>query len=83
MKSGCTLGDTLTSLWFIGVVAAKHSHHVALTGPLKLYVEGRVKAGDYASVSEVVRTALRLLIEHDEARAVRIAAASANPEESP
>nr|WP_052600630.1 type II toxin-antitoxin system ParD family antitoxin [Microvirga lotononidis] len=50
-------------------MAAKYSHHVALTAPLAQYVASQVAKGDYASVSEVVRAGLRLLIEQDEDRA--------------
>ncbi len=50
-------------------MAAKYSHHIALTAPLAQYVASQVAKGDYASVSEVVRAGLRLLIEHDEDRA--------------
>ena len=49
-------------------MAAKHSRHIALTGPLARYVENQVATGVYASASEVVRAGLRLLIERDEAR---------------
>ena len=48
-------------------MAAQHTLHVALTEPLVRYVGGQVKSGRYATASEVVRTALRLLIERDEA----------------
>jgi antitoxin ParD1/3/4 len=51
-------------------MTAKHSRHVALTGPLARYVENQVATGVYASASEVVRAGLRLLIERDEARRV-------------
>jgi antitoxin ParD1/3/4 len=44
---------------------AKHTRHVALTESHALYIESQVAAGAYASVSEVVRAALRLLIERD------------------
>ena len=50
-------------------MAAKHSRHIALTGPLANYVEAQVARGEYASVSEMVRAALRLLIERDRAAA--------------
>lgn len=50
-------------------MAAKHSRHIALTGPLAVYVESQVSAGEYASASEMVRAALRLLMERDQARA--------------
>lgn len=49
-------------------MAAKHSRHIALTSPLALYVESKVAAGEYASASEMVRAALRLLLERDQAR---------------
>ncbi|WP_238180134.1 ribbon-helix-helix domain-containing protein, partial [Methylobacterium haplocladii] len=44
-------------------MAAKHSRHIALTEPLIAYVEGQVAKGEYTCISEVVRTALRLMIE--------------------
>ncbi|WP_336491983.1 type II toxin-antitoxin system ParD family antitoxin [Methylobacterium nigriterrae] len=48
-------------------MAAKHSRHIALTGPLAEYVETQIARGEYASVSEMVRAALRLLMERDRA----------------
>jgi len=57
-------------------MAAKHSRHIALTGPLAQYIEAQVAKGEYASVSEMVRTALRLLIERDQATACSIPTAS-------
>jgi antitoxin ParD1/3/4 len=44
---------------------AQHTLHVALTGPLVKYVAEQVSSGRYATASEVVRAALRLLIERD------------------
>lgn len=52
-------------------MAAKHSRHIALTEPLIAYVEAQVAKGEYTSISEVVRTALRQLIEREEARSPR------------
>lgn len=52
-------------------MAARHPRHIALTGPLAEYVDHQVAQGEYASASEMVRAALRLLIEHDEAKARR------------
>ena len=49
-------------------MAAKHAHHVALTAAHSQYVTSQVAKGRYASVSEVVRAGLRLLIELDDAR---------------
>lgn len=48
-------------------MAAKHHRHVALTEPLDRFVAQEVAEGRYASASEVVRDALRLLIERREA----------------
>ncbi|MBO1023017.1 type II toxin-antitoxin system ParD family antitoxin [Methylobacterium sp. SD274] len=52
-------------------MAARHPRHIALTGPLAEYVDHQVAQGEYASASEMVRVALRLLIERDEAKARR------------
>ncbi|MGI4796578.1 MAG: type II toxin-antitoxin system ParD family antitoxin [Janthinobacterium lividum] len=46
-------------------MVAKYPRHIALTKPLAGYVDDKVACGEYASASEVVRTALRLLIERD------------------
>ena len=46
-------------------MAAQHTLHVALTQPLVRYVGDQVATGRYATASEVVRAALRLLIERD------------------
>ena len=48
-------------------MAAKHSRHIALTALLMKHVEDQVAQGRYASVSEMVRAALRLLKERDDA----------------
>jgi antitoxin ParD1/3/4 len=50
-------------------MAAKHSRHVALTEPLTAFVDEQVAAGRYASASEVVRDALRLMMAREEDRA--------------
>ncbi|KST61169.1 CopG family transcriptional regulator [Methylobacterium sp. GXS13] len=55
-------------------MAAKHSRHIALTEPLIAYAEAQVAKGEYTSISEVVRTALRLLIEREAAKVHRGAA---------
>lgn len=46
---------------------AKHSRHVALTGSLAEWAEGQVAKGEYTSVSDLIRTAIRLLKARDEA----------------
>ena len=57
-------------------MTAKHPRHIALTGPLASYVDSKVACGEYASASEVVRAALRLLVERDETQAARVSAAA-------
>jgi len=47
--------------------------NVSLTDELEKFVSAKVESGRYNSASEVVREALRLLEEHDHARAVRLA----------
>jgi antitoxin ParD1/3/4 len=47
--------------------------NVSLTTELEQFVTNKVQSGRYNSASEVVREALRLLEEHDEARAARLA----------
>jgi antitoxin ParD1/3/4 len=46
------------------VMAARHSRHIAMTTPLAEFVDGQVEQGQYASASELVRAALRLLMQH-------------------
>jgi antitoxin ParD1/3/4 len=48
--------------------------NVSLTPELDQFVAGKVESGRYASASEVVREALRLLEERDRARGAEIAA---------
>jgi len=48
--------------------------NVSLTPELDNFVAGKVESGRYNSASEVVREALRLLEEHDRARAAQLAA---------
>lgn len=46
--------------------------NVSLTPELEKFVSAKVGSGRYNSASEVVREALRLLEEHDSARAVQL-----------
>jgi len=46
--------------------------NVSLTPELEKFVSTKVESGRYNSASEVVREALRLLEEHDEARATQL-----------
>ncbi len=48
--------------------------NVSLTPQLEEFVSGKVQSGRYNSASEVVREALRLLEEHDAARATQLSA---------
>ena len=47
--------------------------NVSLSPELQTYVLAKVKAGRYSSASEVVREALRLLQDHENARAAELA----------
>jgi antitoxin ParD1/3/4 len=47
--------------------------NVSLTSELEKFVSAKVDSGRYNSASEVVREALRLLEEHDQARSAQIA----------
>ncbi len=51
-------------------MAAKHSRHIAFTAPILREVEVHVAEGRYASVSDMVRAALRLLLDAEEAKVV-------------
>ena len=46
--------------------------NVSLTTELEKFVSAKVDSGRYNSASEVVREALRLLEEHDQARAAQL-----------
>ncbi|MBA3915712.1 MAG: type II toxin-antitoxin system ParD family antitoxin [Acidobacteriales bacterium] len=46
--------------------------NVSLTAELEKYVSEKVGSGRYNSASEVVREALRLLQEHEQARAAQL-----------
>ncbi|MBZ5626580.1 MAG: type II toxin-antitoxin system ParD family antitoxin [Acidobacteriia bacterium] len=48
--------------------------NVSLTPELEKFVSTKVSTGRYNSASEVVREALRLLEEHDQARGMQVAA---------
>ena len=46
---------------------------ISLTPELERFVSAKVESGRYNSASEVVREALRILEEHDHARAAQLA----------
>src|SRR6266852_947358 len=50
----------------------EHSMNVSLTPELENFVQAKVKSGRYNSASEVVREALRLLEDHETARAAQL-----------
>jgi len=47
--------------------------NVSLTPELERFVQAKVESGRYNSASEVVREALRLLEDHEQARAAQLA----------
>lgn len=47
--------------------------NVSLTPELEQFVQAKVQSGRYNSASEVVREALRLLEDHEKARAAQLA----------
>ena len=47
--------------------------NVSLTPELEQFVQAKVESGRYNSASEVVRDALRLLDDHEQARATQLA----------
>jgi antitoxin ParD1/3/4 len=51
--------------------------NVSLTPELEKFVSAKVDSGRYTSASEVVREALRLLEEHDQARSSQLASFNA------
>lgn len=42
--------------------------NIHLTEPMRNYVDGQIRSGAYANLSEVVRAGIRLLMEKDGAR---------------
>lgn len=53
------------------VMPAKHSRHIALTEPLAAWVDEQVMRGEYASASDLIRAAVRLLRSHQETKDVQ------------
>lgn len=58
---------------------AKHSRHIALTETLACWVDAQVAKGEYASASELIRTAIRALRLRDEERGAPGPASPARP----
>jgi antitoxin ParD1/3/4 len=65
----------LTHLFFVLAPAAmpvRKTRNVSLTPELEAFIDNRVASGRYGNASEVVRAALRLLIEQEQkARATK------------
>ncbi|APX86082.1 hypothetical protein BV511_16110 [Methylorubrum extorquens] len=57
---------------------AKHSCHIALPEALASWIDAQVAKGEYASTSDLVRTAVRVLRSRDDEEAAR-SAPSARP----
>ncbi len=55
------------------LMPAKYSRHIALTGALVEWVDRQIDAGEYASTSDLIRTALRLLKDRDDGKAASVA----------
>jgi antitoxin ParD1/3/4 len=49
---------------------AKHSRHIALTETLAAWIDSQVAKGEYASTSDLIRTAIRVLRSKDEDKAI-------------
>lgn len=47
-------------------MALTPTRNISLTAELDQYIKARVASGHYSNASEVVRAALRLLIEHEQ-----------------
>lgn len=60
---------------------AKHSRHIALTASLAEWIDQQVVQGEYSSTSDLIRTAVRVLRERDEA--VRARSSMANHHAQP
>ena len=59
---------------------AKHSRHIALTETLAAWIDSQVAKGEYASSSDLIRTAIRALrIQNEGKVAARPAAPMALP----
>lgn len=58
----------------MGMTMSKHTMNVSLTPELEKQVQAIVQKGLYGNQSEVVRAALRLLLEQEQEREARLAA---------
>lgn len=58
---------------------AKHSRHIALTETLAAWIDSQVAKGDYASASDLIRTAVRVLRTGHEGKVIPNTAPSMSP----
>lgn len=58
---------------------AKHSRHIALTESLAAWIDSQVAKGEYASTSDLIRTAIRVLRTKDEGGVILQPAPSMQP----
>lgn len=58
---------------------AKHSRHIALTETLSTWIDSQVANGEYASASDLIRTAVRVLRTGDEGKVIAHPAPSMPP----
>jgi len=58
---------------------AKHSRHIALTATLATWIDSQVARGAYASTSDLIRTAIRMLQLQDEGKSARPASVMPAP----
>lgn len=70
-NGGAIKGNTHSPTLLGNVMPARHSRHIVFTGQLAESVASEVTKGRYASVSDMVRTALHLLKDRDEASVTR------------
>ena len=64
--------DDLCYRRYVGSARLEYSMNVSLTPELAQFVLAKVQSGRYNSASEVVREALRLLEDHEKARALQL-----------
>lgn len=51
-------------------MSAKHFRHIALTESLAAWIDSQVAKGEYASSSDLIRTAIRVLRSRGEGEAI-------------
>ncbi len=69
-RQGCELIDSSSyvNICHSPTIRRTRMPNVHLTEQMATYVQGQIKSGTYANVSEVVRSGIRMLMERDGAR---------------